>query len=679
MKTCLVGVLSLSIVFFSRPSHGLKLLGLSPKQEELYNNALSPDGKWTCLSDPSIQLNITQLNDGICDCPDGSDEPGTAACNTEDSPLETRLFYCANEGFIPRYISASSVNDGVCDCCDCSDENIDIKVNTAPCKELQTLFDSIAQDELKTFEAGKNRLLDMYREAKIGVNETVGVAEQDAEMRRLEAQIKAKEEELQSNEKLLNTERNHYFEKLKSDDPDLFKFEQVNMGYIASNINSTYHRLEEISRCYTDLITILTDLSESYTRTLNDKVVNNNIRSFKQRLRKPDMEKVGIDGDTDSEQREQLLEYFLKELPQVFWEGKSSHPSDYVINKAKFAKVLIEGKVIYTETIFDLIRDFKAMMDDISLHYNVNFQDSGVKFAVSAYNDYLSKYQDVLETGSFTLNEDFASEMNKLYALVKELTPRILVDSKKDGPLDDGNKLMGFIPNIKQKLSSSGTKQLQSMKNQIHVRKDIIVSIKSEIETMEKELLLLQQFSNKEGVGAEDDQETIKELRHITELIEKSDDASTCVIGNMDGYEYEVCFNPAKPGNIVQKDLKQQYSQSVSIGTFESLFLEKSLLTEKYVDNIRMKYPDTDIITHLANASTTIGHSNYLLGKLENINNGLVFQYRNGDKCWNGPRRSAKVFVKCAPEFAILDVYELTKCNYVFDVQGPWGCNTGYF
>jgi protein kinase C substrate 80K-H len=49
------------------------------------------------------------INDDYCDCPDGSDEPGTSAC--ENSSI---TFYCKNEGHIPSSIRSSRVNDGIC-------------------------------------------------------------------------------------------------------------------------------------------------------------------------------------------------------------------------------------------------------------------------------------------------------------------------------------------------------------------------------------------------------------------------------------------------------------------------------------------------------------------------------------------------------------------------------------
>lgn len=88
--------------------------GVAPDRAHLY--VPSADGSWKCLGSDTV-IPASRINDDYCDCPDGSDEPGTSACP------DTR-FYCANEGHFPAYIFASHVDDGLCDpdCCDGSDE-----------------------------------------------------------------------------------------------------------------------------------------------------------------------------------------------------------------------------------------------------------------------------------------------------------------------------------------------------------------------------------------------------------------------------------------------------------------------------------------------------------------------------------------------------------------------------
>ncbi|ETN65183.1 hypothetical protein AND_003053 [Anopheles darlingi] len=78
------------------------------------------------------ELSWDRVNDDYCDCPeDGSDEPSTNAC------VEGR-FYCrfqkrhrTGRGR-DRSIPSGWVNDGVCDCCDGSDEWLPIGGNLVP-------------------------------------------------------------------------------------------------------------------------------------------------------------------------------------------------------------------------------------------------------------------------------------------------------------------------------------------------------------------------------------------------------------------------------------------------------------------------------------------------------------------------------------------------------------------
>ncbi|KAI5006755.1 hypothetical protein ZWY2020_033998 [Hordeum vulgare] len=87
----------------------LETLGIPPQDEAYYRG-----GVIKC-KDGSGKFTRDQLNDDFCDCPDGTDEPGTSAC-------PEAKFYCKNAGHSPITIFSSRVNDGICDCCDGSDE-----------------------------------------------------------------------------------------------------------------------------------------------------------------------------------------------------------------------------------------------------------------------------------------------------------------------------------------------------------------------------------------------------------------------------------------------------------------------------------------------------------------------------------------------------------------------------
>ncbi|CAA7402557.1 unnamed protein product [Spirodela intermedia] len=85
-------------------------LGVAPQDEEYFA------AERIACRDGSKSFRRDRLNDGFCDCPDGTDEPGTSACP------EGR-FYCKNVGDKPILLFSSRVNDHICDCCDGSDEN----------------------------------------------------------------------------------------------------------------------------------------------------------------------------------------------------------------------------------------------------------------------------------------------------------------------------------------------------------------------------------------------------------------------------------------------------------------------------------------------------------------------------------------------------------------------------
>lgn len=87
-----------------------------------------PSSVFGC-ADGSAFLWLAAVNDDYCDCADGSDEPGTAACahSDEANAFQQPSFECTRlkrdgQSIVVQRIPVSMVDDGICDCCDGADE-----------------------------------------------------------------------------------------------------------------------------------------------------------------------------------------------------------------------------------------------------------------------------------------------------------------------------------------------------------------------------------------------------------------------------------------------------------------------------------------------------------------------------------------------------------------------------
>jgi len=99
-----------------RSAEGAAPRGSHPARTRKRGDDVCP-AAFRCATD-GVALPRAYVDDGYCDCADGSDEVGNAACSGRAA---TGAFFCRDSG-LHRTIPTSRVDDGVCDCCDGSDE-----------------------------------------------------------------------------------------------------------------------------------------------------------------------------------------------------------------------------------------------------------------------------------------------------------------------------------------------------------------------------------------------------------------------------------------------------------------------------------------------------------------------------------------------------------------------------
>ena len=256
---------------------------------------------FSCISSPSIQLPISRVNDDFCDCPDGSDEPGTSACAHLSSlspytvgavpvgDVNTTLalpgYYCKNKGHQPSYVPFTNVNDGVCDyqlCCDGSDEWAKVGGTKCDdrCKEIGKEWRKLDEQRQKSASNAAKRRKELVAQAALLKQEV------EAKIHTLEIEIQGEEIKLKGLEaNLAEAERQERGKVVKKPGSG---------GKLSMLIHLVKDRIEELREALVEVRSqrdmskariaelegILTTFKTEYNPNFNDEGVKRAVRSW---------------------------------------------------------------------------------------------------------------------------------------------------------------------------------------------------------------------------------------------------------------------------------------------------------------------------------------------------------------------------------------------------------------
>ncbi|KAH8783877.1 protein kinase-like protein C substrate [Hyaloscypha finlandica] len=276
--------------------------GVGPEFAKFYKAA---DG-FTCISNPSIKLDISKVNDDYCDCPDGSDEPGTAACTylsalsppqpivgAPNTTLALPGFYCKNKGHIPSYISHTYVNDGVCDydvCCDGSDEWAGVGGVKCEdkCKEIGKEWrrlDEIRQKSARNALKKKTELVNEAQALRAGV---------ELRISSLHVEIKDQEKKVEElKKKYEEVERSERGKVVKSAGKGskvtvLAGLAKQRVEELRNALVGLVNKRDELRWKVKELETILSTFKEEYNPNFNDEGVKRAVKSWEDYAAKKD-------------------------------------------------------------------------------------------------------------------------------------------------------------------------------------------------------------------------------------------------------------------------------------------------------------------------------------------------------------------------------------------------------
>ncbi|KAG7538149.1 Glucosidase II beta subunit N-terminal [Arabidopsis suecica] len=589
-------------------------LGISPQDEKYYKSSSEIKCK-----DGSKKFTKAQLNDDFCDCPDGTDEPGTSAC-------PTGKFYCRNAGHSPLILFSSRVNDGICDCCDGSDE-YDGQVSCQnTCWEAGKAARENLKKKIDTYNQGLVVRRQEIEQAKVGL-------EKDA------AELK----KLKSEEKILKglvdqlKDRKEQIEKVE--EKERLQKEKEEKEKKEAELAAQQGKGDAEEK---------TDDNEKVEESSHDE----GAPEVSQHDENPDEtthhDEIGNYKDYPSEAEPAAEAEANPTATSILEEATHTHPADEHVVETKEESPSSEDSVT------------EGSQNDGSTKKEESNEVKKVEDLVIEKKEELSKE----ELGRLVASRWTGEKSDK---------PTEADDSPKADDQENHEHTPttphevdeddGFVSDGDEDTSDDGKYSDHEPEDDSYeeeYRHDSTSSYKSDADD---DVDFSESTSN--PTWLEKIQKTVKNILQAVNLFQTTPvDKSEA-----DRVRKEYDESSSKLHKIqsrissLEKKLKQDFGPEKEFYSFHG----------RCFDSKQGKY--TYKVCAYKEATQEEGYSKTRLGEWDKFENSYQFMsYTNGDKCWNGPDRSLKVKLRCGLKNELMDVDEPSRCEYAAILSTPARC-----